>query len=173
MVAGRGHYPHKVLPHLGLRPTPRLGLLAVPLPIPRLLLAACLLVAAGCGGGAEAPTPSESREPATVIGSAYGRVWGRLPLDFPLLAEGSAETRLDVLASGSIFSRMGVEAATRSAVDELRRLAWDVAEPEADGKAFKISADRDQGACTMTLIVEPLGSRTSIVIYLGEGCPAP
>ena len=92
-----------------------------------------------------------------MIGSAYGRVWGRLPLDFPLLAEGSAETRLDVLASGSIFSRMGVEAATRSAVDELRRLAWDVAEPEADGKAFKIR----QPAINDALATKQLGKRHS------------
>jgi hypothetical protein len=160
---GRGRYPHKVLPHLGLRPTPPLvGLFAT-----------CLFVVAACGGGAASPTPSGSLAPATVISSEYGRIWGRLPADFPLLAEGSAETRLDLLASGSIFSRMGVEEATRAAVDELRRLAWEVADPTSNGTRYKISALRDQGACTATLIVEPLGSRTSIVVYLGEGCPAP
>ena len=163
MTSGRGHYPHKVLPHLGLRPTPPL----------LSLLAASLLLLAACGGGAASPTPSGSLAPATVISSEYGRIWGRLPVDFPLLAEGSAETRLDLLASGSIFSRMGVEEATRAAVDELRRLAWEVAEPAPKGTRFKISATRDQGACTATMIVEPLGSRTSIVVYLGEGCPAP
>ena len=164
MTFGRGRYPHKVLPHLGLRPTPPL----------LSLLATSLLVFAGCGsGGGESPIPSGSLAPATVISSEYGRIWGRLPADFPLLAEGSAETRLDLLASGSIFSRMGVEEATRAAVDELRRLAWEVAEPTANGTRFKISATRDQGACTATMIVEPLGSRTSIVVYLGEGCPAP
>jgi len=163
MPFGRGHYPHKVLPHLGLRPTPLLlGLLATG-----------LLVLAGCGGGAESPTPSGSLAPATVISSEYGRIWGRLPADFPLLAEGSTETRLDLLASGSIFSHMAVEEATRATVDELRRLAWEVAEPTSNGTRFKISATRDQGACTATMIVEPLGSRTSIVVYLGEGCPSP
>ena len=152
-----------MLPHLGLRPTPALLSLFV----------TSLLVLAGCGGGAASPTPSGSLAPATVISSEYGRIWGRLPADFPHLAEGSAETRLDLLASGSIFSRMGVEEATRAAVDELRRLAWEVAEPAPKGARFKISASRDQGACTATIIVEPLGSRTSIVVYLGEGCPAP
>ncbi len=163
MPFGRGHYPHKVLPHLGLRPTPPL----------LSLLAASLLVLAGCGGGVASPTPSGSLTPATVISSEYGRIWGRLPADVPLLAEGSAETRLDLLASGSIFSRMAVEEATRATVDELRRLAWEVAEPTSNGTRFKISATRDQGACVATMIVEPLGSRTSIVVYLGEGCPAP
>ena len=163
MPFGRGHYPHKVLPHLGLRPTPPL----------LSLLAASLLVLAGCGGGAESPTPSGGGSPATVIGSEYGRIWGRLPVDFPLLAEGSAETRLDLLASGSIFSRMGVEEATRAAVDELRRLAWEVPDPTSNGTRYKISASRDQGTCVATIVVEPLGSRTSLVVYLGEGCPTP
>jgi len=126
-----------------------------------------------CGGGAASPSASSGDSPATVISSEYGRIWGRLPADFPLLAEGSAETRLDLLASGSIFSRLGVEEATRSAVDELRRLAWDVVDPVSSGTYFKISASRDQGRCTVTIIVEPLGSRTSLVVYLGEGCPAP
>jgi len=163
MPFGRGHYPHKVLPHLGPRPTPPL----------LSLLATSLIVLAGCGSGAASSAPSDSLAPATVISSEYGRIWGRLPADFPLLAEGSAETRLDLLASGSIFSRMGVEEATRAAVDELRRLAWEVAEPTSNGTRFKIIATRDQSACTATMIVEPLGSRTSIVVYLGEGCPAP
>lgn len=163
MPSGRGRYPHKVLPHLGLRPTPLL----------LSLLAATLLLLAGCGDGAASSTPSGSNAPATVISSEFGRIWGRLPADFPLLAEGSAETRLDLLASGSIFSRMGVEQATRAAVDELRRLAWEVAEPTSNGTRFKINATRDSASCTATIIVEPLGSRTSIVVYLGEGCPAP
>jgi prephenate dehydratase len=68
---------------------------------------------------------------------------------------------------------MAVEEATRATVDELRRLAWEVAEPTSNGTRFMISATRDQGACVATMIVEPLGSRTSIVVYLGEGCPAP
>jgi len=152
-----------VLPHLGLRPTPPL----------LILLVVALMLGAACGGGAASPSASSGGSPATVISSDYGRIWGRLPADFPLLAEGSAETRLDLLASGSIFSRMGVEDATRSAVDELRRLAWDVVDPTSNGKRFKISASRDQGKCAATIIVEPLGSRTSLVVYLGEGCPAP
>jgi len=163
MPLGRGHYPHKVLPHLGLRPTPFL----------LSLLVATLMTVAACGGEPASPSPSGGVSQATVIGSEYGRIWGRLPTDFPLLAEGSAETRLDLLASGSIFSRMGVEEATRSAVDELRRLAWDVVDPTSNGTRFKISATRDEGKCTATIIVEPLGSRTSLVVYLGEGCPAP
>ena len=163
MPFGRGHYPHKVLPHLGLRPTPPL----------LSLFTAGLFVLAACGGGATGSTPSSSLPAVTVISSEYGRVWGRLPVDFPLLAEGSAETRLDLLASGSIFSRMSVEEATSAAVDELRRLAWEVADPTSNGTRYKIIASRDQGACTATMIVEPLGSRTSIVVYLGEGCPAP
>jgi hypothetical protein len=78
-----------------------------------------------------------------VISSEYGRIWGRLPADFPLLAEGSAEIRLDVLASGAIFSRLSVDAAVRSSVDELRRLAWEVAEPVKRNGRFEISAARD------------------------------
>ena len=163
MSSGRGHYPHKVLPHLGLRPTP--------LFVSRRVMS--LLAVVACGGGMTSPSASPGGSQATVISSEYGRIWGRLPADFPLLAEGSAETRLDLLASGSIFSRLGVEVATRSAVDELRRLAWDVVDPVSGGRYFKISASRDQGRCTVTIIVEPLGSRTSLVVYLGEGCPAP
>jgi hypothetical protein len=162
MSPGRGHYPHKVLPHLGLRPTP-----------PRTLATLLLLaVVAACGGDAVA-TPQESASPATVINSEYGRIWGRLPADFPLLAEGRAEVRLDLLASGAIFSRLSVDAAVRAAVDELRRLAWDVSEPVRRGGRVEISAARDQGACTLKVIVEALGSRTSLVVYLSEGCPAP
>jgi hypothetical protein len=29
------------------------------------------------------------------------------------------------------------------------------------------------GACVLTILVEPLGTRTSLVVYLGEGCPKP
>lgn len=118
-------------------------------------------------------TPSDGASPAAVINSEYGRIWGRLPADFPLLAEGSAEIRLDVLASGAIFSRLSVESAVRSAVDELRRLAWEVAEPVKRGGRIEIGATRDNGACAVTVTVEPLGSRTSLVVYLNEGCPAP
>ena len=163
MPFGRGHYPHKVLPHLGLRPTP---------PLLRLLVT-CLFAVAACGGGSPTPSTTAELSPATVISSEYGRIWGRLPGDFPLLAEGSAETRLDLLASGSIFSRMGVEESARAAVEELQQLAWEVQEPTSNGTRYKIIAARDQGACTLTIIVEPLGSRTSLVVYLGEGCPAP
>jgi hypothetical protein len=162
MSPGRGHYPHKVLPHLGLRPTPPLSLLALPL----------LLAVAACGGDV-AVTPSGNASPAAVINSEYGRIWGRLPADFPLLAEGSAEIRLDVLASGAIFSRQSVETAVRSSVDELRRLAWEVAEPVKRDGRVEINAARDDGACTVTVTVESLGSRTSLVVYLSEGCPAP
>lgn len=162
MGPGRGHYPHKVLPHLGLRPTPALG---------TALIAATLLVAA-CGGETAA-TPTSAASPAAVINSEYGRIWGRLPADFPMLAEGSAEIRLDLLASGAIFSRMGVEEAVRSSVDELRRLAWKVAEPVKRDGRYEIRASRSEGACTLTVSVEPLGSRTSLVVYLSEGCPAP
>ncbi|MFZ9703193.1 MAG: hypothetical protein ACO3E3_02105 [Candidatus Limnocylindrus sp.] len=151
-----------MLPHLGLRPTPRLGLLALPLAV---ALAAC--------GGEAVATPSDGASPTAVINSEYGRIWGRLPADFPLLAEGRAEIRLDVLASGAIFSRLSVESAVRSAVDELRRLAWEVAEPVKRGGRIEIGATRDNGACVVTVTVEPLGSRTSLVVYLNEGCPAP
>lgn len=151
-----------MLPHLGLRPTPLLIFFALPL----------LVAVAACGGDVEA-TPSANASPAAVINSEHGRIWGRLPADFPLLAEGSAEIRLDVLASGAIFSRQSVETAVRSSVDELRRLAWDVAEPVKRDGRFEINASRDDGACMVTVIVEPLGSRTSLVVYLSEGCPAP
>ena len=162
MGVGRGHYPHKVLPHLGLRPTPLRTLLVLPL----------LVGLVACGGEAVAP-PSDNASPAAVINSEFGRIWGRLPADFPLLAEGSAEIRLDVLASGAIFSRQSVETAVRSSVDELRRLAWEVAEPVKRDGRIEINAARDDGACTVTVTVEPLGSRTSLVVYLSEGCPAP
>lgn len=78
-----------------------------------------------------------------------------------------------MLASGAIFSRLSVDAAVRSTVDELRRLAWEVAEPVKRNGRFEINAARDKGACTLTVIVEALGSRTSLVVYLSEGCPAP
>ncbi|MEY4389172.1 MAG: hypothetical protein RLZZ432_891, partial [Chloroflexota bacterium] len=29
------------------------------------------------------------------------------------------------------------------------------------------------GACVLTIVVEPFGARTSLVVYLGEGCPQP
>jgi len=163
MSPGRGHYPHKVLPHLGLRPTPLL----------LTLLCSLLVFVAACGGSEGEATPSSAASPATVISSEYGRIWGRLPADFPLLAEGSAEIRLDVLASGAIFSRLSVDAAVRSSVDELRRLAWEVAEPVKRNGRVEISAARDEGACTVTVTAEALGSRTSLVVYLSEGCPAP
>ena len=75
---GRRRYPREVVPPFGLRPTP---------PIATLFLAATLLLAGGCGG-AVAPSPSASGA-ASVISSEFGRVWGRLPADFPLLAGGS------------------------------------------------------------------------------------
>ena len=152
-----------MLPHLGLRPTP----------LPLTLLGPLIAVLAACGGGEAEATPSSAASPATVISSEYGRVWGRLPAGFPLLAEGSAEIRLDVLASGAIFSRLSVDAAVRSSVDELRRLAWEVAEPVKRNGRIEINAARDEGACTVTVTAEALGSRTSLVVYLSEGCPAP
>jgi len=128
---------------------------------------------AACGGSEGEATPSSATSPATVISSEYGRIWGRLPADFPLLPEGSAEIRLDVLASGAIFSRLSVDAAVRSSVDELRRLAWEVSEPVKRDGRIEINAARDEGACTVTVTAEALGSRTSLVVYLSEGCPAP
>lgn len=152
-----------MLPHPGLRPTPSF------LP----LFCSLLVLVAACGGSEGEAKPSSVASPATVISSEYGRIWGRLPADFPLLAEGSAEIRLDVLASGAIFSRLSVDAAVRSTVDELRRLAWEVAEPVKRNSRFEINAARDDGSCTVTVIVEAFGSRTSLVVYLSESCPAP
>lgn len=161
----RGQYPHEVLPHLGPRLTPPLSHGAA------LLLALPLLVA-GCLGAGDAP-PSPSQGAATVISTEYGRVWGALPADFPLLASGHSLVRLDVQASGAIWSQLGVNEATTAAVDELRRLAWDVQDPTGDATSRRIDATRNQGACDLTILVEPLGTRTSLVVYLGEGCPKP
>ena len=154
-----------MLPHLGPRLTPSVR------PAAGLLVALPLLVA-GCLGTTEAtPTPSEVG--AIVISTEYGRVWGALPADFPLLANGHALERLDVPSSGAIWSEMGVSEATAAAIDELRRGAWEVQEPTGTGSARRIDATRNQGACALTILVEPLGARTSLVVYLGEGCPAP
>ena len=161
----RGQYPHEVLPHLGPRLTPLRGaggalLFALPL-----LLAGCI--------GASGATPTPSQGSATVISTEYGRVWGSLPPDFPLLASGRPMKRLDVQASGALWSEMAVSEATSAAVDELRRLAWEVQDPMGPPTARRITATRDQGACALTILVEPLGMRTSLLVYLGEGCPAP
>lgn len=164
MSGRRGHYPHEVLPHLGPRLTPpaRRGAALLLLP----------LLVAGCFGSTTVtPTPSEGT--TTVISTEYGRVWGALPADFPLLANGHALVRLDLQASGAIWSPMSVIEATSAAIDELRRLAWDVQEPTGSATAQRISATRNLGACTLTILVEPLGTRTSLVVYLGEGCPQP
>jgi len=161
----RGQYPHEVLPHLG----PRLTLPSVR--ISALMLTISLLVA-GCAGTSEAsPTPSQGA--AAVISTEYGRVWGVLPADFPLLASGHPLLRLDVQASGSIWSQLGVREATSASVDELRRLAWEVKEPTGTATSQRIDATRDQGACVLTILIEPLGTRTSLLVYLGEGCPKP
>jgi len=161
----RGQYPHEVLPHLGPRLTP-------PLRYRSALLVVLPLLLAGCFGPTEA-TPTPSQGAATVISTEYGRVWGALPADFPLLASGHALQRLDVQASGAIWSQMGVSEATAATVDELRRLAWDVQEPTGTATARRIDATRNMGACVLTILVEPLGTRTSLVVYLGEGCPKP
>ena len=161
----RGQYPHEVLPHLGPRLTPPLRLSAA-------LLVALPLLLAGCFGSSEA-TPTPSQGATTVISTESGRVWGALPADFPLLASGHTLVRLDVQASGAIWSQLGVREATDAAIDELRRLAWDVQEPTGTATAQRIDATRNLGACTLTILVEPLGARTSIVDYLGEGCPKP
>jgi len=161
----RGQYPHEVLPHLGPRLTP-------PLRRRTALLFALPLLLAGCFGTSEA-TPSPSQGAATVISTEYGRVWGALPANFPLLANGHALVRLDVQSSGALWSEMGVSEATAAAIDELRRLAWEVQDPTGTATARRINAKRDQGACVLTILVEPLGTRTSLVVYLGEGCPKP
>ena len=160
--AGRRQHPREVVPRFGLRPTP---------PIATLFLAATLLLAGGCGG-AVAPSPSASGA-ASVISSEFGRVWGRLPADFPLLAGGQPLKRLDVISSGAIWSALGVEEATSAAADELRRGGWEVAAPLPQGDAQRLGATRDGGACALTIVVEPFGARTSLVVYLGEGCPQP
>jgi len=136
------------------------------------LLAAIPLLLAGCFGSSTA-TPTPSQVATTVISTEYGRVWGALPADFPLLASGHTLVRLDVQASGAIWSQLGVNEATAASVDELRRLAWDVQEPTGTVTARRIDATRNMGACVLTILVEPLGTRTSLVVYLGEGCPKP
>jgi hypothetical protein len=161
----RGQYPHEVLPHLGPRLTP-------PLPRRAALLVALPLLLGGCFDSTVA-TPTPSQVTTTVISTEYGRVWGALPADFPLLASGHSLVRLDLQASGAIWSQLGVVEATTAAIDELRRLAWDVQEPTGTATAQRIDATRDMGACTLTILVEPLGTRTSLVVYLGEGCPKP
>ena len=161
----RGQYPHEVLPHLGPRLTPPLRQSAA-------LLFALPLLLAGCFGSTEA-TPTPSQGATTVISTEYGRVWGALPADFPLLASGHTLVRLDMQASGAIWSQLGVNEATAASVDELRRLAWDVQEPTGTATTRRINATRNMGACVLTILVEPLGTRTSLVVYLGEGCPKP
>ena len=108
----RGQYPHEVLPHLGPRLTP-------PLQRRVALLVAIPLLLAGCFGSSSA-TPTPSQGTTTVISTEYGRVWGALPADFPLLASGHSLVRLDVQASGAIWSQLGVSEATAAAIDELR-----------------------------------------------------
>ena len=161
----RGQYPHEVLPHLGPRLTPPLQRRAA-------LFVALPLLLAGCFGSSTA-TPTPSQVATTVISTEYGRVWGALPADFPLLASGHTLVRLDVQASGAIWSQLEVSEATAASVDELRRLAWDVQEPTGTATARRIDATRNMGACVLTILVEPLGTRTSLVVYLGEGCPKP
>ena len=152
-----------VSPHLGPRPTPLVTLL-----IATISLAAC------AGGGGGDPSASPSTQPVGIVESPYGRVWLRLPTDFPLLADGQPLQRLDITdASGAIWSDLGVEAATRAAVDDLQRLGWEVAAPTRDGESQRVSATRDAGACPLTIVVAPFGARTSLVVYLGEGCPQP
>jgi len=165
MSRRRGQYPHEVLPHLGPRSTP-------PLRFTTALLIALPLLLAGCiGSGAPSPTPSHGA--ATVISTDYGRVWGSLPKDFPMLAEGQPLLRLDVQASGAIWTEMRVSEAVAATIDELRRLAWNVQDSTGSATQRRINATRDQGACQLTIIVEPLGTRTSLVVYLGEGCAQP
>jgi len=161
----RGQYPHEVLPHLGPRLTP-------PLLSRSALLVALSLFVAGCFGSSDA-TPTPSQGATTVISTEYGRVWGALPADFPMLASGHSLVRLDVQASGAIWSQLGVREATDAAIDELRRLAWDVQEPTGTATAQRINATRNLGSCPLTIVVEALGTRTSLVVYLGEGCPKP
>lgn len=161
----RGQYPHEVLPHLGPRLTP-------PSKNRAALFVAIPLLLAGCFGASDA-TPTSSQGTTAVISTEYGRVWGALPADFPLLASGHTLVRLDVQASGAIWSQLGVSEATAAAIDELRRLAWSVDEPTGTATARRINATRDLGSCVLTIVVEPLGTRTSLVVYLGEGCPRP
>ena len=138
------------------------------------MLFAALLVAACSGGAGESSSPSSSTQQVGIVESPYGRVWLRLPADFPLLASGQPLQRLDITdASGAIWSDLSVDAATQSAVDGLQRLGWEVAAPTKDGEAQRISATRDAGACPLTIVVAPFGARTSLVVYLGEGCPQP
>ena len=130
------------------------------------------LILVGCGGSSAA-TAQPSASGATQITTPFGRVWGSLPHDFPLLASGQPLRRLDVLSSGSIWSALAVPDAATAAVADLRRLAWEVREPVASAEGLQIDATRDNGACRLTVVVEPLGSRTALVVYLGDGCPQP
>ena len=125
-----------------------------------MLLLTTLLLAACSGSGGEGPSPSASTQPVGIVESPYGRVWLRLPADFPLLASGQPLQRLDITdASGAIWSGLGVEAATQSAVDDLQRLGWEVAAPTKDGESQRISATRDTGACPLTIVVAPFGTQ--------------
>ena len=137
-------------------------------------LGVALLAAACSGGGGVDSSPSASTQTVGIVESPYGRVWLRLPADFPLLASGKLLQRLDVTdASGAIWSPLDVAVATQSAIDDLQRLGWKVAAPISDGESRRISATRDGGACPLTIVVAPFGARTSLVVYLGEGCPQP
>lgn len=134
-----------------------------------------MLVLAACTSGTGSPSPSASESPVGIVESPYGRVWLRLPADFPLLASGEPLQRLDVLdASGAIWSPLSTEDAAAAATADLRRLGWEAADPAVASEGrWRIEATRSAGACKLTVIVEALGSRTSLLVYLGEGCPQP
>ncbi len=162
------------------------------------LLAAAGLLAA-CIGGARPATTSAPSSPspapsastlvptlaaatpapgaAAVVTVAWGRIWDRVPAEFPLPSDAEPAQPADPVegpSSGAFTTSLGVADAATGIETALKAAGWslEATAPGEDGSR-DISAVGASPNCRSRVTVRALGSMHFVTVYYGAGCPRP
>lgn len=155
---------------------------------PVALIAAAVLLVAGCGSGASSPATSagagasaSSLPPATSAPGAslpsqtdteWGRIWDELPDGFPV-PPGSTPTEPDVVASGAFDLSVGVEEAAtfmQQSLELANFSTFTLSGPAEDGSIVIESVGPGGTDCRVETTIKPLGALTRMSVRYGAAC---
>ena len=154
------------------------------------LLASCVGAAspatapAAPSSGADASIPARTPvattpgpDAATVVTVAWGRIWDRVPSNFPLPSDAKPAQPADPVegpSSDAFVTGLSVDEAVQRLQAALTAAGWSI-EGTTSGEdgSRDISVVGAGPGCRSLVVVRPLGSAHFVTVYYGAGCPRP